>query len=247
MLSKRMRKRGQVTIFIIIAVLLVGMGVAFFVFKDKINIGKPSVEISPIQTAIQSCLETTAEDGINYIALRGGYYKIPTQLSFSYLAEETAYYYINSEKTIPSNVRIGNELGNYIENYMSDCINFSSFEEQEFEINKGNLSISTVIGEGKINVKATYPLTITKGESTFKLSEFKVEINSNIERLCDASEEIVDSYKENPGFVCLNCLDDISNGYDIEAKATPLTDNNVIWFSIQDKESELNLKFVVEQ
>lgn len=235
------------TIFILIAILLVGIGIAFFVFKGSLNIGKPSVEIEPIQTQIQSCLESTTEDGISYIALQGGYYEVPEQISMNYSTEKVPYYYIDSKKNIPSVGKVNIELGNYIKFYLRDCINLSSFEEQGFDIKEGNLSVSVDIIEGKINVKAVYPLAITKGESTSRLSEFKVNINSNAKKLLSVSEEIVNLYNENPDFVCLNCLDDISNKYSVEAKATPMQDKNVIWFSILDKKSSLNWRFVVEQ
>jgi hypothetical protein len=239
--------KGQVTIFIIIAVLIIVLGVLFFVFKDSLNIGKTSVETEPIQTNILSCLESTSEEGINHIALYGGYYKIQEGISFSYLADEIPYYYINSKENVPSISRVERELEYYINENLKSCVNFSSFEEQGFSINEGNLSSSVNINEDKINVKINYPLTIKKGESTYRLKDFKTEIISPVEKLRAASEEIVNLYSENPGFVCLSCLEDISNKYGVEAKATPMQDKNVIWFSVSDSENKLNWRFVVKQ
>jgi len=241
-----MKKRGQVTIFIIVAIILVSIGILFFVFKDNLNVGENSLEIEPIQNQVQYCLDRTSEEGINYVALHGGYYNIPKEIKMSYITYEAPYYYINSVVNIPSIVRIENEIENYIIDNLKYCINYSLFEEQGFVINEGNLSASVYIREDKINVKITYPLSIKKGEATSRLSDFKVEIVSNINKLHIASGEIVNSYKENPGFVCLNCLEEVSNKYNVEAKATPLPDEKVIWFSILDSESELNWKFAVE-
>ncbi len=244
---KRVNHKGQVTIFIIIAVLVIGMGITFFVFKDNLNLGKTSLEIEPIYTSILSCLESTSEEGINYVSLHGGYYKIPEEISISYITEEVPYYYLNSKKYIPSIQRVERELENYVYENLKLCLNFSSFEEQGFEIKEGDLLVSSDIKADKINIKANYPLAITKGEDTFRLREFKIEIILSVEKLRDASEEIVDLYYEKPGFVCLTCLEDVSSKYGVEAKATLLSDENVIWFSILDPGSELKWRFVVEQ
>jgi hypothetical protein len=240
-------KKGQVTIFIIVAILIVGLGVTFFVFRDNLNIGKPSLEIAPINTKIISCLESTSEEGINYVSLRGGYYTIPNSLYFSYFTDEVPYYYINSKLNIPSIARIESELRNYVIENLKDCINISSFEEQGFDITEGNLSVSINVDEDSVEVKTNYPLAIKKGEDTSKLKEFNVDVISSLNRLYDASGEIANLYNKNPGFVCLNCLEDASIKYNVEARATSLTDNNVIWFSVLDSETELNWRFVVEQ
>lgn len=244
--------KGQITIFVIIAILLVALVVLFFVFKDDFGIGKTSSEIEPIQTSVLSCLESTSEEGINYIALHGGYYKIPEEISMKYLEKEVPYYYINSKENIPSIERVERELEDYISENLKSCLNFSSFEEQGFSINEGNVSSSVNIGEDKTNIKANYPLAIEKGEESFKLKEFKTEVLSNIKELHGASVELVNLYSEKPGYVCVTCLKDISNKYNLEITATPLSnvslaDDDVIWFSILNSENELNWRFVVEQ
>lgn len=247
-----MKKRGQVTIFIIIAVVIIGIAVAFFAFKDTLNIGKESSsDVDPINTKFLSCLESTTEEGITFIALQGGYYEIPKDMDFSYITEKAPYYYMNSKKYIPSTERIERELENYITEKLELCLNFSSFEVQGFEINEGDLSTSITVEEEKVYADVNYPLVIKKGEETYRMNEFKINTASSLSKLYSASKEIVNSYYENPGFVCLGCLEETSEKYEVAAKATLVSDassgENIIWFSIQDDESELNWKFVVEQ
>ena len=45
----------------------------------------------------------------------------------------------------------------------------------------------------------------------------------------------------------MTCLEDVSGDYEVDVKSTPLTEKGVIWFSVLDKESDLNWRFVVEQ
>jgi hypothetical protein len=241
--------KGQITIFIIIAILVVAVIVLFFIFRDKLTVKGNSSEVivSPIYTKALYCLDSTTQEGIKYIALQGGYNKIPVENSLIYFADEVPDYYISGKKSMPSMERVERELGNYIQENLDSCINLSNFEEQGFYITKGNLTVSTVVSENKISINAIYPLSIKKGEETSVLREFDTSINSNFKELYSASEEVLNLYYEKPGLLCLTCLDTVSKKYDLEVKATPLADKNVIWFSVSDSQTELNWRFVVQQ
>jgi hypothetical protein len=245
-------KRAQVTIFIIVALLIIAAIVVFFLFRGNTNTGNGSPEISPIYTKTLSCLESTTKEGVKYVALQGGYYNIPEELSVYYLAEEVPYYYLDSKTTIPSILKVEDELESYISENLKLCIDFDNLKEQGFEVTEGDLLISVDINDDEINVKADYPLTLKKGEDISRLREFKADIPSNLQREYSTSQEIVNSYYQKPGFVCMTCLDDISEKYDVQIKATPLSDvpstgKNIIWFSILDSENDLKWRFAVEQ
>jgi hypothetical protein len=240
-----MQKRGQVTIFLIIAVLVIALIAVFFIFREKLGVQSNSLEISPIQTKIVSCLESTTEEGIIYIGLQGGYYEVPKNVSKSLFGGEIAYYYINSLKSLPSIEKIESELEEYIEINLENCIDFESIEEQGFNVTQGNVSASVNINEDEIKSDIIYPLLISKGEDKYRLTKFESSLNSNIEKVYSASEEVVDSYKANPGFVCMACLEEISKRYEFEIKET-IIDEEIIWFSVFDSESELKWSFIVE-
>jgi len=242
-------KKGQVTIFIIIAIILIAAVSLYFVLRDKISIQDIPSEIEPVYTNIISCLEETTEEGVEYLALHGGYYEVPKSLSIAYFADNIPYYYLNSRKYVPSIERVEGELENYIHNYLSNCLNFEDFEEQGYEIKEGDLLVSVNIKEDKIRTKLDYPLTLKKGESTKRLREFEIEIDSNVKKLLEVSEEVVDSYLEKPGFVCLTCIEEISNNNEVQITSAPFSsyDEDSIFFLITSHETELNWKFAVEQ
>jgi hypothetical protein len=71
-----------------------------------------------------------------------------------------------------------------------------------------------------------------------------------------ASVDLVDSYLEKPGAICLTCFDKISNKNEVYINTLPIKDvsifeNNIIWFYITNKddisENKLTWVFVVEQ
>jgi len=244
-----MYKRGQVTIFIIIAIILIAAVSLYFIFKDRISVEHIPTEIEPLYTQIISCLEETNKEGVEYLGMHGGYYEVPKSISISYFADNVPYYYLNSKTYIPSVERVEGELENYIHNYLSNCLDFESFREQGYGVKEGDLLVSVSIKENYIKTKLDYPLTITKEDSAKRLREFEIESNSNINDLLEVSEEIVNSYLENPGFVCLTCLEEISNNNDVQIISAPFSSDNEesIFFLISDIETELNWKFAVEQ
>jgi hypothetical protein len=83
-----MQKRGQITVFIIIGIVIV-LVVALVLYatreqavapleEERVEVAKVSAELRPVQDFVQTCLYTVAKDGLDIIGSRGGYLK-PTQ------------------------------------------------------------------------------------------------------------------------------------------------------------------------
>lgn len=252
-----MLKKGQVTIFIIIAVILVASVGLFFTFRDKLKgSGVPS-DVENIHLFVENCIDTTSKEGLYQIGQHGGYYNVPKQTSIVYFTEEVPYYYLDNNIHIPSIEIIERELSDYIYDNLNECMFFEDFKRSGINISAGNYSISTEIKEETIKIKIRYPLTIEKTGTVFRLEDFQLIIDSNIKKLQGVSKEIVNTYVKEPGFVCLTCLEDLSKTNNVIIKAVPVLDvstfeNDIIWFLITDKEYDLNdknltLRFIVEQ
>src|SRR3989338_8099596 len=69
-MAKKIKNKGQITIFIIVAIILVAIAL-FFIFYSKI---KPA-SINPlnVQDYIDSCMKTSGQEAINLAEERGGY------------------------------------------------------------------------------------------------------------------------------------------------------------------------------
>lgn len=99
-----MKKRAQVTIFIILAILIVGAVVGMFMFKDKL-ISEPQYpsDIMEIKNFVEDCLETTAENSLIRIGERGGYFLIFDEPS---IEARIPYYLEGTTKSIPTKQEI---------------------------------------------------------------------------------------------------------------------------------------------
>ena len=81
----------------------------------------------------------------------------------------------------------------YIQNNLSDCIDFSSFEEQGFDISEGDILASVNISS-MLNLKINYPLKIKNvrtGDKT-TMSDFMTNINFNLKELYNYVKYVVD-------------------------------------------------------
>ena len=75
-----MKKRGQVTLFVIVGIILV-LVIALFIFvlrpeqleRDQALVDEVSSEFSPVQNFVHSCMRKTGEDAVRILGERGGY------------------------------------------------------------------------------------------------------------------------------------------------------------------------------
>lgn len=101
--QNKMSRKAQISVFIVIALLIVGAIIIVYAFRERIssviNAGKgdASIEISEINSVIESCAEQRAIDAIRLIGLQGGY----VNLLENYLStniSNIAYGYYNGKK-----------------------------------------------------------------------------------------------------------------------------------------------------
>lgn len=171
-------KKGQITIFIIVAIIIVGLVVLFFTIRGKtsLNIGT-SQEVKPVYAYVRDCIEQTAYYGIYEIGAKGGYY-FPARDSVD---TGEAYYVLAKKSLIPDKETIESQLGAYIEVNLRICLDgFKLFPS--FNISSGEISATTILKEDRFIVNVNYPITITQAGSVSKLSKFE-----NIEVLTRAS------------------------------------------------------------
>ena len=251
-----MNKRGQLTIFIIIVILIVAVIVIFFMFRDNLKIGGVPHNIEPFYINLISCLENTANEGVYFIAAHGGYYNVPFSSSIIYFTDDIPYYYLENNNLVPEIEDVEKELGDYISENLEDCVDLEFYKNQGFEINIREYSILTNINEGEIDIKMLNSITIDKGDEVDILKNIEINIKKDLSNLYYASVEIVDSYSQKPGFVCLTCLDEIASEYDVNIESVPVNDvsvfnNDIIWYFITNKYDnsydKLKWVFVVEK
>jgi hypothetical protein len=222
-------KRGQVTIFVIIAILIVAGIVAFFIFRDKLNFGltPTPAELQPITEEIQLCVESTLQDGAKLAGLQGGYVIPPSnalETNFSYIA----YGYYLGQSTLASKTKIESEIAKYIELTLPFCFDVSNFPN--YKINTGNPKASVKISPSYISASVNYRFTATKAETSYRVGKsYKAEYKVKLGDMHSVAQEIIAREVQNPNNLDFTYLN--SFNYDISILNEG---NNILVYSITD-------------
>ena len=214
------------------------------------NILSTHTEFQPLKIYIQNCLENELKTGLNLIGRQGGYYDVPNE-SINFLFEDVPYYFLNDETLIASKKQIEEQISNYLFYNTNECYsNLSVFEEQGYQIEASEPKYSTLIYKKDIITNVNLVLNIRKGDLTHQIDKFTINQKSDLLSIIELSDDFVQTYAENPGYICLTCLDDLSELYNLNITVMPHYDptvfkNDLYWVLIKAKEGYL-FRFVLE-
>ena len=134
-----MRKKGQVTIFIIIAILIVAVGLIIFFVFPKIKTTQADTT-NPV-AFIEACIKDDIEDAIEKVSLQGG--SIEPENYYLYQDDKIEYLCYTNEFYLPCLVQrpmlkqhIENEIENEILEETQKCFQSlkSSYEDQGYGV-----------------------------------------------------------------------------------------------------------------
>jgi hypothetical protein len=177
-----MYKRGQVTIFIILALIIVIAISVFFVFY------KPSVENTQTKKLqIENCIEDELQKPILDLALRAGIQK-PT-FTTMYMDENISFICYTDEYYKPCVVQypflkqtLEENLAKIMKSKIEKCYEDSvdNLKLNGYDVTSGEITEKLEIIPDKIRITIDAPTTIKKGESSQSMRE-PIEININSE------------------------------------------------------------------
>ena len=213
-----MKKRGQITLFIIVGVVLVSATFLTIYYRDNIldlasdlNLLKTEevpIEAKGIQDFVLDCIKETTVEGLDLIGRQGGYVEIPkdsipvgTANIFSnkltYIRGfDTAYWFYQKDnevdvKNIPTISFIEKELEKYVEDNLGNCFdNFSVFED--YNIIHRMAGVNAEISDNEVVVEVDMPLSGGKGDVSFRFYEFNYEMDSYFGKLYDLGSQIAE-------------------------------------------------------
>jgi hypothetical protein len=200
-----LNKKGQVTIFIIVAIILVGIIAMFFILR---GITKPAIsdiaEENP-EAYMQLCIEDDFKDIVHLITLQGGFYDPKDYVLFdddnkaAYLCKNSG----NYEPCINQHPMYFSEISNEIKNQMSpiiiDCFDSlkQDFEEKGGVVELGTgPSIEVRLAPRNVFIDVEREITITRKEETISYSEVELGLRSSLYDLADVAAKIAHNEAE---------------------------------------------------
>ena len=200
-----MNKRGQVTIFVIIGIVLIILILLIIFLRNKVYIGTASTEnleaqFPQIQQHIEECLIEVAEPRIRQMGLQGGFIDVVEATFRDYNNFPVHYLCFNIQDQPNCRSRfltlqqMEEELSQFIKDDLErECLNVQAFDKLGFTLNEGSLEIDASIGQDAVVIEATKPITLSKGEARAEESVFTSTVNLPLGRLYEASRDIVDA------------------------------------------------------
>jgi len=191
-MRKRMNKRGQLTIFIIISLIIISGLLIYFLW-----IGPSYVYPEKGRLGFEKCVKEIVEENINNLGVNGGF--IEPEFFINYKDEKIPYlcytnlYYENCINQNP--FLIDNFQNNLLEASEADiwaCYESSlnTLKKQGYEIIEGGRNLSIELVPEKANIIIDAPI-ILAGEGSQRFTRFTLVVNSKIYEMLSLATSII--------------------------------------------------------
>lgn len=204
-----MIKRGQVTVFVIIAIILVAGIVVYFVLRDSSSSLSIPIELKPVFDYYQSCIEQEARTAIDLANIQGGRVVVndyspgsewaPFSSHLNFLGSPVPYwYYISANGVIKEQVPLKSEIEKEISDYVAETVqgcDFESYYIQGFEIKLENPVIKTTIEDEQTNLQVNAKMVVSKGDKTATQNIHNAQIKTKLGKFYNLAREIYSQEK----------------------------------------------------
>jgi hypothetical protein len=210
----RKQKKGQITIFIIIGIILLLTVVLFIFLRKEITFFRPSEvvppELVPVINYMDDCLNQLGTEAANIVGSTGGYIEIPQQIvqdPFSYIAlapieverAKVPFWYYLGQKRIPTIEFIEDQMSHYIEDNYRDCVdNFTGFRNQFNITELGPIIARVKLEDANTPIELSFPLEFADiiGTKIGKIDARKVTLPFRIKRAVNLAEAVMEAEEQ---------------------------------------------------
>ena len=237
-----MHKRGQVTIFMIIGILILIIIGSFFLTRSYLEEKRIETEAeiiqqeikmsAPVKQYIESCLDSTSKKALLFVGKQGGYYELPLQSDTFFLMP---YYFYDNKSHLISKKELEMQISNYINHELFFCVkNFVFFEEHGYDIKQEDVSTSTIITKNKVTLDLNFPVTLAKGDSVQNIFKFTTSINSRLGTVYEVITELLKEQENDPSSICVSCGAILGIKHDVRVEMSFIEEGEIM-FTIIDE------------
>jgi hypothetical protein len=200
-MNEQKGKRGQVTIFIIIAIVIVALIVITFLLFPQIRVNFGFGSDNPNEF-MQNCMEDEIKGTINLISSQGG--SVSPENYILYQDEKIEYLCYTNEFYIPCVVQrpilkqhIESEIKDKIKDKSEECFESlkSGFESKGFDVSLQPGVTEVELFPRTVFVNYNRTLTLTK-DNTQRFEKVEVSVRNTLYELMSIANSIIDSETE---------------------------------------------------
>jgi len=237
-------KRGQLTLFILVSVLLVLSVVLFYYLKGNLlenNI--PGSE--PTRDEIIECLDFTTKNALYFVSYQGGYNTKPGRV-FDFSPTFFPYFYYEGEESVPSLDFIEKEMGEYVKENLGSCLD--SLETSGFDVGYDINNVNVEIKKEGVEFVVDDPITLSKDSLSMQiqLSKFPEFYPVKLYDLHTMSEFYVNDLVEDEDYYCITCIARMAEESNSKFLLFPVVDDVYLVMAFEDSIDPLVFNFVTK-
>ena len=194
-MKNKMNQRGQITIFIIIALIVVVIIAMIFVVSRSPRV--EAVDEENPQAFIESCTTEAVNEALDILMPQGGYispqnYKLYQNEKVAYLCYTNEYYRACSNQVPMLIEHIEKEIADYIEPIVAGCFQtLESSLETRYDIETGAMELEPVLQPNQVIININKEFKMQRGDNIRNFDYFKVISISPIYELAKISLKIL--------------------------------------------------------
>lgn len=208
---KYFNKRGQVTAFVILGIVIVVIVALFFVGRQTIFLPTTTTnlnqELNDIEEHILDCLEKdstpNANEIIKTIGLQGGYLNPGEDTFILYNDSRVSFlcYNIESDERCRNRAltitNMEEQINEAVKNSLEQCLDVEGFEQfKPYGVSAGTLNVKITIEDQSVIVELDYPIVLTANENRVSRNKFSKTFDYSLGDLYEVSQDIVDDETE---------------------------------------------------
>ncbi len=248
------RKKGQVTIFVIIAIIIVAAVLLILFLRGNI-IPNPQkgIDVNP-ESFLDSCLKESLQDTIEEVGLKGGSIEPETYKTFmfegegpvdiSYLCYTKNYYErcVNQQPMLIN--RVKEEIGRNLEGDINICWNEMGikYEKEGYVVDAQRIrGYDIALDENRVSIIIDGVMSISRSGETAREELFKASVSSKFYDIVKVSQEIV---SQEGRFCDFNSLGYMLNYPEYKINKFVTTDSVKI-YTVENKNTGEKFRFAV--
>ncbi len=231
-----MIKRGQVTIFIIIAIVIVaGIVLVFSLNNNAKNLftsvfnseSKYPQTVQNIKLNVQDCLDESLKIVVEKNALQGGYYFTP---------EDSVYYnpgnlslarnipfYFDEKYYVPSIAILKDQISQGVAYELASCINSEQYVAGPIEINNAKVDIDfsrynakIIIDNENVKIDIKFPVEISFQDVVYNVEDYSSIVKTNYLKRYELASKISQTQTQYGNEICLTCNSELADQYNAQ-------------------------------
>lgn len=204
-----MKKRGQITVFIIIGIVILLLIAIVFFFRREGALPGPKTPISqklgPVETYIQSCVDELGNNAVIQMGQKGGYVYPPKEIEpypAANIIEDrlgmlrVPLWYYDDTSYMPSLAEMEYQIQLYLNNSIKKCLKDFEPLKNEYQITEtGDPSFRVTIADQDVVIETEYPLNIVikaKNEES-KINKFSTIIPVRLKHVYSLAKAIFET------------------------------------------------------